>query len=211
MTLWQQYVKKWENGCGSELCGGSDGLGHGVRVCLARGQVPCDMLLVGEAPGESENVLGKPFIGPAGRLLDRIVEDAISESGKQVRWCCSNVVGCIPREEDGSKISVPPDAAVRQCAPRLQGFIDLCKPKLVVAVGNVAEDWLNRRTYPPKKKGDNIFRLMKDAQPMYNLHGATLVSIQHPAFILRANLAQRGLLAQRCVVTLATALEEVMG
>lgn len=207
MTLWQQYVKKWENGCGSELCGE-----HGVRVCLARGQVPCDVLICAEAPGESENVLGKPLCGPAGRLLDKIIEDAVGESGKTgLRFAFTNVVGCIPRQEDGSKIGVPPDAAVRQCSQRLQGFIDLCKPKLVVAVGNVAEDWLNRRTYPPKKKGDNIFRLMKDAQPMYDLHGAALVSIQHPAFILRANLAQRGLLAQRCVVTLATALEEVMG
>ena len=62
--------------------------------------------MTGEAPGESENVLGKPFCGPAGKLLDRIVESAIEMVGrlmdKSFTFGYCNLVCCIPREENGT-------------------------------------------------------------------------------------------------------------
>ena len=73
-----------------------------IQTALYRGQVPCDILLIGEAPGPSENVLGEPFAGPAGHLLDQIVGQ--SGLGK-FRLCFTNLVGCIPLEAPGQKFA----------------------------------------------------------------------------------------------------------
>lgn len=68
---------------------------HKVRrqVVLARGKLPADVLMVGEAPGLSEDVLGAPFTGPAGQLLDRIITATELEN---YRIAFTNLVGCIP-------------------------------------------------------------------------------------------------------------------
>jgi uracil-DNA glycosylase len=71
-TLWSAHVDDWKDCTRCPL--------HTVRsnVVLARGSIPCDILFVGEAPGRSEDALGKPFVGPAGILLDEMIEDALS-------------------------------------------------------------------------------------------------------------------------------------
>jgi uracil-DNA glycosylase len=63
-------------------------------VVLCRGRLPCDVLFVGEAPGVSEDVLGRPFVGPAGKLLDTIVERALDG---QYDCAMTNLVACIPK------------------------------------------------------------------------------------------------------------------
>ena len=63
-SSFQQHREKWRD-CQSCLLNKCRN-----RVVMARGKLPSPILFIGEAPGESENVVGLPFVGPAGRLLD---------------------------------------------------------------------------------------------------------------------------------------------
>lgn len=219
-TPFQEFCGRWKKwGCGSGECPGPDRLT--TKVCLLRGSIPCDILFIGEAPGESENAMGYPFVGPAGKLLDRIVGEALSD----MRFCSTcrrgnvfrlfpssenpllcdnghtveeaeplslgftNLVGCIPRDDlEGGKASEPEDDQVKACAGRLVETVELCSPKLIVCVGRLAKDWLDPEYRHNVAKG----------------FGRTIptIDIVHPASILRANQAQRGLMIQRSIVVL---------
>lgn len=168
---------------------------------MARGTLPCDVAFVGEAPGESEDVLGVPFIGPAGKLLDHIIARSIGvTNGERDRlgkgplvFSLFNLVGCIPRDEQDGKAEAPDDVAVRSCSPRLQALVKLADPRLLVTVGSLAEDYLE-----PGYKHSIVFH-----RPISRVH------LTHPAAILRLNIAQRNLLIQRCIVTLSNAVEDL--
>lgn len=175
MSLYSQHAANWKSCRACNLCETRK------TVVLARGTVPCDMLFVGEAPGASENVLGKPFVGPAGKLLDKIIAEALQE---RCTFAFTNLVACIPLGDDGEKTKEPSLESIQACSSRLQEFIDLCRPKVIVAVGLLSQEHL----------------VASDELPV--------VSIYHPAGILRADVSQRGLMIQKCVVTLSDALED---
>ena len=105
------------------------------RVCLARGTVPCSVLFVGEAPGANEDVLGQPFIGPAGHLLDYVIYEAGLRPGQ---FCLTNLVACFPRKAKAEGVNEPPLEAIKACAPRGAELRALCDPEIVVAVGKLA-------------------------------------------------------------------------
>ncbi len=176
-TAWQLHKEKWGGGCGSCQC-------EGKRVVLGRGTLPCDIAFVGEAPGESEDVLGLPMVGPAGTLLDRIIADSF-KTFPSPRIAFTNIVGCIPR--DGSnKMAEPDEAQIKSCETRLMEFLVLCHPrlKMLVRVGKLSEKWC--------PLPENV----------------VVVDIVHPALILRSNESNRGLMVQRCVVQLRDAWDE---
>lgn len=184
---WQAHCQKWSKGCGHEYCSKVG------RIVLGRGGVPADVLFVGEAPGVSEDVQGLPFVGPAGYLLNRIIDKALQ--GKY-SYCITNLVGCMPTDETGSKSGAPSDDAVEQCTPRLQELYRIARPKLVVAVGKLSHTWL----VPG----------MKYSIKLDGLGGRVrFVEIDHPAFILRKPLVQQTFMERRCVVVLQNALEEM--
>lgn len=185
-TAWKRHVAKW-SGC--KLCEL-----HTSRksVVLARGSVPCDVLFIGEAPGESEDVHGKPFVGPAGHKLDEVITRSIPSSSG-IRYALTNLVACIPLDEDGLKTAQPEDDCIKACMPRLQEFIAICRPRLIVCVGSLARDWFDQK--------------MRDSIKVDR--GVKIVSIMHPAAILRKNIAMQGLELQRCIVTIQNAVEEL--
>lgn len=191
-TSWSEYKEKWKDGCGSPECE------RASRVVLARGSIPCDVLFIGEAPGVSEDVLGKPFKGPAGKLLDQIILLAFEEfkdSKREPTYAMTNIVGCIPLNEEGRKVGEPDVDCIERCAPRLQDFLALVSPKLIVMVGKMSSDWLD-----PKFKN-----------PVKLPEGVPTLKMTHPSAILRMNVAQRGLAVQRCVVDLNNAVIEMIG
>lgn len=184
LSLWQEHKQEWQ---GCTRCDLSKGR---RKVCLARGSIPAEILFVGQAPGESENVVGQPFVGPAGSLLDYIIKQSI---GSTHTYAITNLVGCIPRDpEDGNAETEPPMFAIEACSPRLKDFVEFCNPKLIVTVGSMSRDWLK----PGYKHSINFHVIIPQ------------VHIEHPAYILRLNVAQRGLKIQRSVVTVANAIEE---
>ncbi len=186
LSPWQRFREEWEDGCGSVLCplAGS--------ICLARGAIPCSVIFVGEGPGASENSQGLPFIGPAGHLLDRIIiNSGLQDSG--IRYALTNLVGCMPQDPDGVKTGAPEHADIMKCRPRLEEFIQLCNPQLIVAVGKLAEQYLNPKHQPHIRISPAIKQ----------------VAITHPSAILQMPLAQQGLAEKRCTVVLTNVLEEM--
>ena len=191
MTPYQNHAARWRDCRRCELaCQRS-------KIVLLRGSVPCDVLFVGEAPGASEDALGIPFVGPAGQLLDRIVEDAIPkfpppEPDPRFRWAFTNLVACFPRKAKETDDHQPPPASIQACGERLRELVAVCKPKLLVCVGTLARDWLD-----PKRRGS------------IKLDVPRTISIDHPSFILRSVTAAQGLMIKRCVVTIRNAVEQL--
>ncbi len=66
-SKYQEYKKQWK---GCKRC---PLYKTRRKIVHCRGSLPCDIFFLGEAPGDSEDLLGKPFVGPAGKLLDRII------------------------------------------------------------------------------------------------------------------------------------------
>ncbi len=175
MTPYQKHKLKWKDCKRCEL--------HKRRnkVVLVRGTIPCDVLFVGEAPGTSEDIIGKPFVGPAGKLLDSIIEAAQTNLKSSFSFAMTNLVACIPKDENNKKAVEPPNNCIRQCKPRLEECIKIFKPKLIIAVGKLPKKWL------------------EDYNP---------IAIVHPAAILRMDVSQKGLAYQRAYLTIADAVFE---
>jgi|TARA_R110000824_G_scaffold89320_8_gene219087 DNA polymerase len=175
---WKGHKRRWSSCEDCELCETRN------KVVLGRGKIPCDILFIGEAPGAAENVLGHPFIGPAGHLLDRIIAHSVP---KGLRLAFTNLVGCIPLE-GGSKAKGPPRGSIEACSDRLKEFVQLARPKAIVCVGKLTAKYLL----------DDEFFID---------HSRYMVEILHPAYILRADESQKGLAVQRCEVV----LEDLVG
>lgn len=200
MTPYKSHCERWREGCGAEACSSAS------RVVFARGTIPCDVLFVGEGPGVSEGVLGVPFVGPAGKLLDRIIKKAIpgyvelNKDGSTGPWipylrlAFYNIVGCLPPPDESGKAGEPDAKAIKACRPRLTEFVELAKPRLIVTVGALATKHVPLATTDLELGGKPAFKW---------------ASIVHPAAILKASEAQRGMMVQKCVVTLANAIEEL--
>lgn len=189
-SQYQEHVRKWSACRKCQLCD------RRQRVVLARGTVPADVVLVGEAPGKSENALGLPFVGPAGKLLDQILQRAIPEG---VGYALTNLVCCLPLyPEEGEEtagrlvLGVPDDPEVQACSDRLQEFIRIAQPKLIVCIGKTATDWLNSKKH----------RGIKFNPPI------PMIDVTHPSAILQANYVQRGLLCQRVAMAISGAIED---
>lgn len=170
---WAEHKSLWADCSSCDLCD------RRKRVVLGRGALPAEVLFIGEAPGKVEDVFGIPFKGPAGSLLLDMVYRAWGGSKK---FAMTNLIGCIPRGEDGRKVEEPPKYAIEACRERLIQFIEMAKPEYFVLVGKVPEKWV-----PLIYKPLPIDRT---------------ISIMHPAAILRANQALRPEAEKRTVAAL---------
>lgn len=175
-SLYQQHVAKWK---GCQLCSYCE---TRRNVVLVRGKLPCDVLFIGEAPGPSEDALGKPFIGPAGKLLDEMIADSFHS---EVRLAFTNLVACIPKNgESGKKFDEPSKEAIAACSDRLSEIIEIAQPSAIVCVGKLSTKYLM----------DN-----PESYPLIN----SWVEIIHPAAILRADVTMKGLMCQKTVAILS--------
>lgn len=190
-TLFSLHVAEWKD------CTACPLHQNRTKIVLSRGKVPCDVMFLGEAPGPSENVLGMPFVGPAGKLLDLMIGRAMptGEDGKpRYRTLFTNLVACMPVDEDGNKVAEPEDDEVLKCSVRLKQLVNIAKPKMIVCVGSLARDW----TDPRAKRKIEFDREIPH------------VDIVHPAYILRQNVANQGLMVKRCVITIQDAIDEYL-
>lgn len=216
MTRFQLHCHAWKDGCGSEFC-------NGARKVFYRGDIPADILFVGEAPGKSENTAGIPFHpgAPAGKLLMSIVKRSViryhkKQPSKHPQGVCltecavcktyesgldgpctpykigyTNVVSCIPRDSESTdKLTEPTSEQTLACKPRLEEIIFIANPRLIVAVGKIAEGALTRGYLHATKI------------PI----ATQVINIVHPAFILRQTTAFQGLEVQRCCIAIKEAI-----
>jgi DNA polymerase len=131
------------------------------------------VMLVGEAPGEQEDLHGEPFVGKAGQLLDNMLRAvgltrAEAEADRQVY--ITNVLKCRPPHNRN-----PEPQEVQRCAPFLQRQIELVRPRLIVAMGRFAVQSLLDTAEPIGRLRGRV----------HHRHGVPVVVTYHPAYLLR--------------------------
>ena len=142
--------------------------GSRTNFVFGVGDKNASLMLVGEAPGENEDLKGEPFVGRAGKLLDKILF-AIDRTRNDDVYIC-NVIKCRPPNNRD-----PLTSEVKECEPYLIHQINLIRPKLIVALGRIAGKTL--------LNVDNSLKSMRGE--IHNYHGTPLIVTYHPAALLR--------------------------
>jgi uracil-DNA glycosylase len=162
---WRHHLQEWRScmKCNIGL------LAH--EHVFARGNLPCDILFIGEGPGRTEDAVGKPFIGAAGQILVKWIKKALEETiewdavrtqslgaGGVWSYAITNLVLCRPTDRVGGPNREPSDQEVDNCSSRLRHFIaEIARPKGIVLLGRVpAKHWAratwNHDLYQPYLK-----------------------------------------------------------
>ena len=169
------------------LCGSRQNTVFGVGAPATEGQAPqVDWLIVGEAPGENEDLQGEPFVGQAGQLLDNMLAAMqLSRKGERTEQgggvYIANVLKCRP---PGNRNPKPEEVA--QCLPYLERQVALLKPKMILAMGRFAVQALLRDAQPDV----DTTPLGKLRGRVYQYQNVPVVVTYHPAYVLR-NLPEK--------------------
>ena len=174
----------------------------GTQTVFGEGRASADVVLVGEQPGDQEDLAGKPFVGPAGKLLDRALEAAgidrstvyVTNAVKHFKW--------EPSANTKRRIHKKPDTReIGACKPWLEAELALLKPRLVVALGATAAQALMGKSFRVTASRGQVF----DLPP-----ASKLVATVHPSSILRApGLENRAVEFDKLVADLAVVAEEL--
>ncbi|HKY53348.1 MAG TPA: uracil-DNA glycosylase [Anaerolineales bacterium] len=108
----------------------------GTNIVISRGNPEAKLLIIGEAPGPEENIKGKPFVGRAGQLLDKILESADFDPEKDVY--ITNSVFRMPPGTDGKPFRKPTTEEIDYYRPFVLEIIRLIDPVIMLLTGNVA-------------------------------------------------------------------------
>ena len=165
---------------GCQACGLCQGR---TQTVFGVGDTAADWMVVGEAPGEQEDLQGEPFVGPSGQLLDNMLK-AIGLSrhagaggegangGSATRGVyIANVVKCRP---PGNRNPHPDE--VLKCDPYLARQVALVRPKIILAMGRFAVQSLLRSTEPIGKLRGRV----------HHYQGVPVIVTYHPAYLLRS-------------------------
>ena len=147
-----------------------------TQLCFADGNPEARIMMVGEGPGEQEDRQGKPFVGRAGQLLDRMLA-AIGLDRTKVY-----IANMVPWRPPGNRNPTPDELA--QCAPFLHRQVELVNPGLLVTLGNVPTQALFGTS-----QGITRVRGQWKTLDVGNWQGPVLPTL-HPAFLLRTPSAK---------------------
>jgi probable DNA metabolism protein len=177
---------------GLQKCRACDLWRHATQAVQGEGPAGARLMLVGEQPGDEEDLQGRPFIGPAGKLLSEVLRSAgisredifITNAVKHFKW--------EPRGK--RRLHKRPNVGeIRACNHWLQGEVDSVKPMVIVALGASALSALSG--------GSQSIEAARAGVLTYR-SGATLLASYHPSAILRAD-------ADRAAVLRAALLEDL--
>jgi uracil-DNA glycosylase family 4 len=132
------------------------------------GDRQADWLIVGEAPGEQEDLKGEPFVGQAGRLLDNMLAALGLDRERNV--FIANVLKCRP---PGNRNPEPEEVA--QCEPFLRRQVALLQPRIILAMGRFAVQSLLQTSEPIGKLRGRV----------HGYEGVPVIVTYHPAYLLR--------------------------
>ncbi len=159
------------------------------NLCFYRGVEKARLMVIGEAPGREEDIAGKPFVGPAGQLLDRMLA-AIGESEQTVH--ITNMVYWRP---PGNRTPTPQEGQI--CRPFLERQIELVEPEVILLLGGAAaKHMLNTPEGIMKLRGS--WREIEVGQSRLR----TMASL-HPAYLLRTPTDKRKAWADLLAVKIA--------
>ncbi|CAG7855824.1 hypothetical protein MCAMS1_00093 [biofilm metagenome] len=144
-----------------------------TQTVFGTGSKTADWMVIGEAPGQSEDEQGKPFVGKAGQLLTEMLR-AIGLEREEV--FITNILKCRPPGNRDPK----PDEALN-CSDYLKRQRALIKPKIILAVGRIAAQTLLKSDAPVGKLRGKV----------HDLDGTPLVVVYHPAYLLRSLIEKR--------------------
>ena len=147
-----------------EKCALAQGRSH---VVMGEGNPRAAILFVGEGPGREEDLVGRPFVGPAGQLLDKML-GAIGFKREEVY--IANIVKCRP---PGNR--VPNEEEALACLPYLRAQFALIRPEIIVCLGATAAKYV----YDPD------VRITRDRGVWKNKKGVWILPTYHPAALLR--------------------------
>lgn len=138
-----------------------------TQVVFGEGDLDADLMLIGEGPGADEDEQGRPFVGRAGQLLNKILEAA---GYKREEVYITNVVMCRP---PGNRTPLGPEIAT--CLPWLEEKIRLVRPRILVLLGSTA----SRALISPD------VRITAIRGRWHHLNGMYIMPTFHPAALLR--------------------------
>ena len=158
------------------VCHGCDLWRTATQVVFGEGRKAADVMFVGEQPGDQEDQQGKPFVGPAGRLLDKALEEAgidrthvyVTNAVKHFKWQ--------PRGK--RRIHQKPNwAEMTACKPWLEAELAVVQPRVLVALGaTAAQVLLGKQFRVTKQRGE----------PVDSSLAEHVTATIHPSAILRA-------------------------
>lgn len=138
------------------------------HVIFGEGNLHAGIFIIGEAPGRDEDLVGRPFVGKSGQLLDKIL--AVCGFTREEHVFISNIVKCRPPD---NRVPTPHEAAV--CMPWLLQQIELVDPKIMILLGSTALKYLaGQERKITQERGNWIDWNGRLAMPVY-----------HPAALLR--------------------------
>jgi uracil-DNA glycosylase family protein len=162
-------------------CTGCPLYANATQTVFGEGPAHAPLMLVGETPGDREDLAGRPFVGPAGKLLDRCLEEAgierakayVSNAVKHFKW--------VPRGK--RRIHSKPNAMeIRACKPWIEAEIAVVKPRVLVCLGaTAAQALLGRGFSVMRERGRQV------ASPLAPVALATV----HPSALLRGDEENR--------------------
>lgn len=144
----------------------------GTNVVISRGNPAARLLIVGEAPGPEENVKGKPFVGRAGQMLDKILEAANFDPDQDVY--ITNSVFRMPPGEDGKAFRKPTTEEIEYYRPYVFEIIRLVDPAIILLTGNVASQSILDKTGITRLRGQ-----------WFEVNRRWIMPIFHPSYLLR--------------------------
>src|ERR1051325_3260099 len=144
----------------------------GTNVVVSRGNPDAKLLIIGEAPGPEENVKGKPFVGRAGQMLDKVLQAADFDPEQDVY--ITNSVFRMPPGEDGKPFRKPTTEEIDYYRPYVFEIIRLIDPRVILLTGNVACQSVLNKTGITSLRGK-----------WTEMDGRWIMPIFHPSYLLR--------------------------
>lgn len=180
-------------------CRGCDLADNGSRPVFGSGPPDARVVMVGEQPGDIEERRGQPFVGPAGKLLDRALEAA--EIDRSQVWVTNSVLHFrfTQRAPGNRRIHQTPDAyQVAACKPWLEAQLNRLRPELVILLGATAAKALLGASF-------RVTRQRGTLMPGPPGSGAQLIATIHPSAVLRGDESQRDVMFEGLVADLRVA------
>ena len=145
------------------------------NIVFGEGNESANLMFVGEAPGFYEDESGRPFVGRAGQLLTKIINNVLELDRSEVY--IANIVKCRPPNN-----ATPTLEIANSCKGYLYKQIELVKPKIIVALGSVAYKYLTN---------DLKTNITKIRGTVIDFDGIKLIPTYHPSFLLRNPSAKK--------------------
>ena len=138
-----------------------------TNIVFGEGNPQTDLMFVGEGPGSNEDRLGRPFVGKAGHLLDKMLK-AIDLTRDEIY--ITNIVKCRP---PGNRN--PEESEIEKCLPYLRWQVKIIKPKIIVSLGSISAKVLINED----------IKITKDRGRIFTKGKIKFIPSLHPAYLLR--------------------------